>query len=142
MDKADFESSGGKPQLDDNEAILVYDGDCPFCSAYVRLLRLREHITLHIVNAREGGEYVDGIVAAGFNLDEGMVLYIGQQYFHGDECIHALALMSTSAGVFNRLNTAMFKNRTASRILYPILRFFRNLTLKLLGRKPLELQAK
>ena len=35
---------------------LVYDGDCPFCSRYVQLLRIREAVgPLRLVNARDGG---------------------------------------------------------------------------------------
>ena len=42
------------------EAWLVYDGDCPFCSAYVRFVRLRDAVgTVHLVDAREGGPVVD-----------------------------------------------------------------------------------
>jgi len=126
---------------DIDDAVLVYDGECPFCNAYVRMLRLREHVVLQLVDARAGGAWVDTIVAAGFDLDEGMVLRIGERYFHGDECIHVLAMLSTSAGALNRMNAAIFKNRTASRLIYPVLRFFRNLTLKIMGRQPLQLRG-
>jgi len=47
-------------------AWIVYDGDCPFCSRYVRLVRLRDAIgPVALVNARDGGELVDEIRAAG-----------------------------------------------------------------------------
>jgi len=122
-------------------AVLVYDGECPFCKAYVRMLKLREHVALQLIDARSGGASVDTTVAAGFDLDEGMVLRIGERYFHGDECIHVLAMLSTSTGTLNRMNAAIFKSRTASRLIYPILRFFRNLTLKIMGRQPLQLRG-
>lgn len=124
-----------------DDAVLVYDGECPFCNAYVRMLRLREHVALQLVDARSGGTWVNAVVAAGFELDEGMVLRIGERYFHGDECIHVLAMLSTSTGALNRMNAAIFKNRTASRLIYPILRFIRNLTLKIMGRQPLQLRG-
>ena len=31
---------------------IVYDGDCPFCRNYVGLLKLRERLDVHLVDAR------------------------------------------------------------------------------------------
>jgi predicted DCC family thiol-disulfide oxidoreductase YuxK len=120
---------------------LVYDGDCPFCSAYVRHVRLREVVRLTLIDAREGGPEVREIVDAGLDLDEGMVLKIGGRLYHGDECIHALALLSSPSGVFNRFNKVIFSSRWMSRVLYPVLRAGRNLTLRLLGRSKVNLSA-
>ena len=39
-------------------ASIVYDGDCPFCSRYVKLVRLREALgSVDLVNARDGGRW-------------------------------------------------------------------------------------
>jgi len=122
-----------------NEAWLVYDGDCPFCSAYVRYLRVRESVgRLHLIDAREGHPLVSEIGEAGLDLDEGMVLKIGSRLYHGADCIHALAMMSTTSGPFNRLNAAIFRSQTAARVLYPLMRAGRNTALRLLGRGRLK----
>ena len=114
---------------------VVYDGQCPFCSRYVSLLRLRDTLgRVELVNAREGGPVVDEILAAGLDLDEGMVLKIDGRFYHGDECIHRLALLSSSSSLFNRVNRAIFRSPTLSRLLYPLLRSGRNCMLHLLGR--------
>jgi predicted DCC family thiol-disulfide oxidoreductase YuxK len=119
-------------------AILVYDGGCPFCSAFVKRLRLEAALgELQLVNAREGGEIVEDVRARGFDLDAGMVLVLGDRYFHGEECLHRLALMSTPYGWFNRANRWLFSHRTLARIAYPLLRAGRNLALRLLGRSPI-----
>ena len=118
---------------------LVYDGDCPFCNAYVRMLRLRESVgALRLVNARHGGPEVEAARAAGIALDEGMVLSLGGRLLHGDECIHALALMTTPSGVINRASHWVFRSERRSRALYPWLRAGRNATLALLGRRRLK----
>ncbi len=128
-----------QPPLPVHTTTIVYDGDCPFCSRYVELLRLRAAIgTVQMHNARDGGPLVDWLRARGFDLDEGMVLAMNGQVFHGADCIHRLALMSTPSGVFNRLNAWMFRSRTASALLYPLLRAGRNAALRLLGRRKLE----
>jgi predicted DCC family thiol-disulfide oxidoreductase YuxK len=117
------------------EAWVVYDGQCPFCSRYVALLRLRDTLgRVELVNAREGGPIVDEIIAAGLDLDEGMALKMNGHLYHGDECIHRLALLSTPSTTFNRVNRAVFRSKTMSRVLYPVLRSGRNAILRLLGR--------
>jgi predicted DCC family thiol-disulfide oxidoreductase YuxK len=123
-------------------AWIIYDGQCPFCSRYVTLLRLRDTLgRVELVNAREGGPVVDEIFAAGLDLDEGMVLKIGDRLYHGEECIHRLALLSSSSTLFNRINRAIFRSPTLSRLLYPLLRSGRNGVLRLLGRSKFRAAA-
>jgi predicted DCC family thiol-disulfide oxidoreductase YuxK len=117
------------------DAWLVYDGDCPFCSRYVQYLRLRQAAgPVRLVNAREGGPLVDELQRAGLDLDNGMVLKLGGRYYHGADCIHALALLSSGSGLFNRINARVFRSPQLSRVLYPVLRAGRNTALRLLGR--------
>jgi predicted DCC family thiol-disulfide oxidoreductase YuxK len=123
---------------DEPEAWVVYDGQCPFCSRYVFLLRLRDTLgRVELVDARNGGPIVDEIVAAGIDLDEGMALKMNGRLYHGDECIHRLALLSTPSTTFNRINRAIFRWQAASRALYPVLRSGRNAVLRMLGRPKL-----
>jgi predicted DCC family thiol-disulfide oxidoreductase YuxK len=114
---------------------LVYDSDCPFCSAYVDYVRVKESVgTLQLVSARDGGPIVEDVIKRHFDLDDGMVLVMGNQYYHGHDCINRLALLSTPSNIFNRLNALVFRNPKVSRVLYPVLRFGRNIVLRLLGR--------
>jgi predicted DCC family thiol-disulfide oxidoreductase YuxK len=120
---------------DGAEAWLVYDGECPFCSRYVRYIRLREAVgKVHLINAREGGPVAEELQAAGLDLNEGMVLKMGGRYYHGADCIHALALLSGGSDTFNRINAAIFRSPALSRLLYPVLRAGRNTVLRTLGR--------
>ena len=118
---------------------LMYDGECPFCSQYVKLVRIREAVGgLKLLNAREGGPQYDEVLRAGLDLDEGMVLKLNDRLYHGDDCIHALAMLSEPKGFFNRMNVWVFKSPKRAAFLYPILRAGRNLALSLLGRKKLD----
>jgi hypothetical protein len=46
-------------------------------------------------------------------------------------------LLSSRSGLFNKLNALIFHSPTVSRLLYPLLRAGRNLTLRLLGHRKL-----
>lgn len=114
---------------------VVYDGDCPFCSQFVKLVRLREALgKVELVNARDAHPIVERLGKMGIRLNEGMALVMGDEVYTGADCMNRLALMSTGTGVFNSLNAAIFSSPKASRLLYPILRLGRNITLRLLGR--------
>ncbi len=117
------------------QILLVYDKQCPLCDSYCQLVRIRESVgELTIIDAREQSEVMDEITAQGLDIDQGMVLKMGGQLYYGADAIHALALISSRYGVFNRFNYWMFKSSTLSGLLYPVLRLFRNLLLKLLGK--------
>jgi len=117
------------------EILLVYDKECPACNAYCQIVRIRESVgDLRIIDAREKSDVLDEITTKDLDIDQGMVLKMGDQLYYGSDAIHALALISSRSGVFNRFNYWMFKSKAISSWLYPLLRFCRNLLLKLLGK--------
>lgn len=117
------------------EILLVYDRECPACNAYCQVVNIRESVgDLRIVDAREDSKVMEEITSQGLDIDQGMVLKMGGQLYYGADAIHALALIGSRSGILNRMNYWMFKSKTASSVLYPILRFCRNLLLKILGK--------
>ena len=117
------------------DIFLVYDRQCPMCEYYCTLSRVRESAgRLVLVDARDGGPLMGEITAAGLDIDDGMVLKAGDRLYYGADAIHALSLMGTNSGVFNRVAYWTFRSRRVARVLYPALRAGRNLVLKLLGR--------
>ena len=89
---------------------------------------------MKIIDAREKSEVLDEITARGLDIDQGMVLKMEGQLYYGSDAMHALALISTRSGLLNRINYWIFKSKSVSSWLYPVLRLFRNLLLKMLGK--------
>src|SRR5690349_15286722 len=117
------------------QILLVYDKECPVCNAYCRMARIRASLgELRLVDAREPGALMDEITALGFDIDQGMLLKVDDRLYYCADAIHALALMSSRSGVFNRFTYWVFRSERLSRLLYPVLRAGRNLLLKLLGK--------
>jgi len=115
--------------------LLIYDKECPACDNYCKIVRIRESIgELKLVNAREDSEVMKEITAMGLDIDQGMVLKMGDQIYYGADAIHALSLISSRSGLFNRLNYAIFKSKKVAALLYPVLRFFRSILLKTLSK--------
>ena len=114
---------------------LVYDKQCPACEFYCQLARIRNDVgQLVLLDARDGGAVMDEITAAGLDIDQGMVLKVGPRLYYGSDAIHALSLMSTRTGAFNRITYWAFKSQSASRVLYPFFKAMRNGLLKILRK--------
>ena len=121
--------------MTNREILLVYDEECPLCDAYCRVVRLRESVgELRIVNAREDSAVMQEITRQGLDIDQGMVLKVDGMLYYGSDAIHALSLMSSASGAANRINYWIFRSRSRSRFLYPLLRSGRNLLLKVLRK--------
>lgn len=118
-----------------NEVLLIYDKECPACDNYCQVVRIRETVgKLRLIDARENSEVLEEITALGLDIDQGMVLKLDGQIYYGSDAIHALALISSRSGLLNRLNYYLFRSKRLSHIFYPMLRFFRNVLLKVLGK--------
>jgi len=121
------------------EVLLVYDRECPACNAYCQVVKIRESVgNLRIVDARENSEVLNEITAKGLDIDQGVVLKMGDQLYYGSDAIHTLALIGSRSGILNRINYWVFRSKTMSSILYPFLRFLRNFLLKILGKSKIN----
>ncbi len=121
--------------MKDTEVLLVYDHQCPVCNAYCRRVKLRpSEGRLQRIDARDPSVIRDEITLRGLDIDQGMVLRTADGLFYGAEAIHKLAVLGGPSDPFNSLAYAAFRWRWAAQVIYPVLRFFRNMLLKLLGR--------
>lgn len=119
--------------------LLVYDKDCPACNAYSQLVRIRQSVgELQLVNAREDSVVMRELTARGLDIDQGMVLLVGNNTYYGSDAIYMLSLLSSRSGVFNRLNYHLFKSRRVAKVLYPLLRGSRNVLLKLMRKRKIN----
>lgn len=127
------------PLLDAAPLLLVYDKECPACNNYSIMVRVKESVgQLELIDAREDTPIMREITAAGLDIDDGMVLKMGDQLYYGSDAIHALSLISSRSGVFNRMNYWVFKSKRVSHVLYPILRAGRAVLLKLLRKSKIN----
>lgn len=119
--------------------ILYYDGECPFCSSYVRYYRLGlNNIRLEPRDARTTPDQVTEFNARGLNLDKGMIVVYEGVTYHGTDAIHLLALLSSSSGLFNRINRWLFSKHRLAKLLYPVLVRGRNVVLLIQNRSKLN----
>jgi predicted DCC family thiol-disulfide oxidoreductase YuxK len=115
--------------------LLIYDKECPACDYYCNIVRINDSVgELVLIDAREVSSVMNEITAKGWDIDQGMVLKVEDELHYGSEAIHALSAMGSQSGFFNKINYWLFRSKSRAKFLYPILRSFRNLLLKALGK--------
>jgi len=116
---------------------IVYDGHCPFCSAYARLVRLRDAVgPVELVDARTSEAWRARLADLGVDLNAGFAVAQGARLLTGAEALAFVARADRADRLFGRLNRALFARPAMARAAYPLLRSGRALTLRLLRRKP------
>ncbi|MGI1678335.1 MAG: DUF393 domain-containing protein [Cellvibrionaceae bacterium] len=114
---------------------LLYDGDCPVCSNYVAFVKFKESVgEIDVLDCRESPDIVTTARAAGYELNDGMILIIAGRLFYGKDAVHQMAILSGEGGIFNRFQSLLFRFKFVATILYPFMVFGRKCLLVLLGR--------
>lgn len=110
---------------------IFYDGECPFCSAYMRMINLQRAVgRVELIDARSDDPRVQTLRQSGYDLDEGIVVRHGAQVLHGADAMHLLATLSERRGILR----ALMRSPRRAAMLYPVLKAGRRLTLTLMGR--------
>jgi len=119
---------------------LLYDGECPVCSAYVAMTQLRRHYPhIKVLDARTEPALVADLRRRGYEINEGMVLRLDGAIHFGPDATHMIAVLGRPSPSWWR-KAALAGTGTApwARRLYPWLNRMRGLLLRLLGRRPID----
>jgi len=119
---------------------IVYDGDCPLCRAYaMRQGRVPGSGPARLVNARKNPILCRALAARGIDLNQGMVVAMDGTLYYGAEAVSVLAQRTRghSRAADFLINRPLGKPWVA-RMLYPVMKMVRRMTLRWLGKTPIQ----
>jgi predicted DCC family thiol-disulfide oxidoreductase YuxK len=132
-------TGGGGSKGEERADYLLYDGECPACSAYVAMSRLRQlYPRLRLLDPRAEPDLVADLRRRGYEIDVGMVLCVGGEIHFGAEATRMIAVLGeASPARWRRVALAALGSAPWSARLYPWLNCGRGVLLRLLGRGPI-----
>src|SRR5690348_12499633 len=107
--------------ITDNKMVVVYDGECPFCRNYVRLMSLRKAVgEVELVDARTQAPAVRRFVELGYDLNEGMAAIYRGKVYHGKDAIVLISSLTGDRDWLGRVIAISLRNPTRATFLYPV----------------------
>lgn len=107
---------------------IIYDGECPFCKYYVKLVKLRKITNVELINAREvikDDNYFE--LFKNFNVDKGMILILESKIYFGKDAMYKINEIIEGPFLIKFIN-----NKKLINFFYPIFTIFRRITLFIL----------
>ena len=118
--------------------VIVYDGECPFCKSYVRLMALKQAVgDVELVDARSLDKITRELTAAGYDLNEGMAAIYGEDVYYGSDAVTLISTLTQTRGLLGRAVAWTLRDPNRAHRIYPMLKLGRRLVLRLLGKPPL-----
>ena len=96
------------------------------------MYKIRQSVgQLHVIDARAepGSPLLLEIRKAGLDLDLGMVIKYQNKLYHGDAALEIMAKIGSDKGLYNRINSLLFKSKTLSQLCYPIMKTARDIAI-------------
>lgn len=117
------------------DAFLIYDGECPFCSFYARKSEFETQTgrTLTLIDANRAPELLAELRQEGCDIEEGMILVLDGRRYQGAAAMTALEAMTNGTGWFGRSSKWFASNPKRVRAFYPWFRRLRRAALWVRG---------
>ena len=121
---------------DKNKIIIIYDGECPFCSDFVSLNRLRDlGYSVSIINARDHGDPLVKDLSENYDLDDGMIVVYNDSVLFGAAAAHFISTSFAKRNIRAVFYCSLLSNQRIAEVFYPILVKLRKLFLRIIGKK-------
>lgn len=119
-----------------NNVTIVYDRECPFCSDFVSLNRLKKRgYNVTLFNARETDNKLIKNLAKNYDLDYGMIVVLDQKIFYGSSAASFISSSFYKKNIKSLLYYLILVNKKIAKITYPFLVFLRNIYFRLTRKK-------
>lgn len=101
---------------------IYYDGDCYFCTNFVKLLKLRDAVgEVSLISLREDSDEVRRILSSGLNVNSGFVVEHDGKTFHGAQAFHYLNTLAEPRNLLSRTLYWISRHEWLARLLYPLM---------------------
>jgi predicted DCC family thiol-disulfide oxidoreductase YuxK len=116
-----------------NKIILYYDKQCPFCSKYANLVKLKKNFEIILKNARENLDEIS-ILCKNLDINNGFIVLYKNDCFQGAKALEFLNSAVDKTTLLGKLHFLFKYDNFISNLLYKLLFILRKIILYILGK--------
>tara|TARA_Y100001968_G_scaffold54362_1_gene45574 strand:+ start:209 stop:610 length:402 start_codon:yes stop_codon:yes gene_type:complete len=118
-----------------DKSLFIYDGECPFCNHFAKLLELKRQLpTFEIIDGRKDLALLTKLYNQGYDLNNGAILIHNGNIKHGADAINWVSsqIKEPNDSILEILRIIFTSNKRTN-FLFPVLLWSRRLSLTLKG---------
>ena len=112
---------------------LYYDKQCPFCSKYANLLKLKENFEIILKDARENQSEIS-LLCGNLNINDGFIVVYKDDCFQGAKALAFLNSAVDKTTFLGKLHFFFRYDNLFSNLLYKLFFILRKIILFILGK--------
>jgi predicted DCC family thiol-disulfide oxidoreductase YuxK len=112
---------------------LYYDKQCPFCSKYANLLKLKENFEIILKDARENQSEIS-LLCGNLNINDGFIVVYKDDCFQGAKALAFLNSAVDKTTFLGKLHFLFKYDNLFSHLLYKLFFIWRKIILFILGK--------
>ena len=112
---------------------LYYDKQCPFCSKYAKLLKLKENFEINLKDARENLDEIS-VLCKNLDINDGFIVIYKNDCFQGAKALEFLNRAVDKTTILGKLHFFFAYENNFSKFLYKTLFILRKIVLFILRK--------
>ena len=112
---------------------LYYDNQCPFCSKYANLLKLKENFEITLKDARENLDEIS-VLCKNLDINDGFIVIYKNDCFQGAKALEFLNRAVDKTTILGKLHFFFAYENNFSKFLYKTLFILRKIALFILRK--------
>ncbi len=112
---------------------LYYDKQCPFCSKYANLLKLKENFEINLKDARENLDEIS-VFCKNLDINDGFIVIYKNDCFQGAKALEFLNRAVDKTTILGKLHFFFAYENIFSKFLYKTLFILRKIALFILRK--------
>ena len=112
---------------------LYYDKQCPFCSKYANLLKLKENFEINLKDARENLDEIS-VLCKNLDINDGFIVIYKNDCFQGAKALEFLNRAVDKTTILGKLHFFFAYENIFSKFLYKTLFILRKIALFILRK--------
>ena len=112
---------------------LYYDNQCPFCSKYAKLLKLKENFEINLKDARENIDEIS-VLCKNLDINDGFIVLYKNDCFQGAKALEFLNRAVDKTTILGKLHFFFAYENIFSKFLYKTLFILRKIALFILRK--------